>query len=132
MATQNVFSGTVISRTAPGNLRNISAPTTVTGAALSAAQLVNGLNIAAGAALTLPTAVALAVALPNIQAGDSFEFTCQTTDGTAVTLTASTITIVGLATTAASAGAAASFWIRCTAAPTDAAGTGAAFVAYRK
>lgn len=132
MATQSVFSGSVVARTAPSFFRFIGTPSTKTGAALSAAELINGLNIAAGAALTLPSAVSLAAAIPSVQVGDTFEFTCQTTDGVAVTLTASTITITGLATTLATAGAAATFLIRCTAAPTDTLGTGAAFIAYRK
>jgi len=134
MATQSVFSGSVAARTAPSFFRFIGAASTKSGAALTAAELLNGLNIGAGAALTLPTAVSLAAEIPSVQVGDTFEFTCQTTDAVAVTLTASAgITITGLATTAAgAAGSAATFLIRCTTAPTATIGTGAAFVAFRK
>jgi hypothetical protein len=141
MATSNIFSGTIASRTlpgiSPGLTRFTSTGALVATGAFTAAQALNGfLTMTAGApaTATTPTAVALGALLYNqVAVGDTFEFVLQTGDANVCTIAMGAgMTLVGLATTGAAAGSSAAFWVRCTAIPTDAAGTGATFSWIRK
>ena len=133
MPTVNIFSGSV-SATTP-----MTQSAVATGNTLTAAQFINNVNVVpatgAGTALTAPTGVALGAyffARGGISVGDSFTFVNQTSDGFASTLSGGVgSTLIGSGATAATAGFAARFVVRCTAAPTDAAGTGATFSIYR-
>ena len=141
MATPNVFSGSLISR-ATIDQQNDSRATfplsLVTGATLSAAQVFNGIvaiSVGAPATVTLPLATSIGAALfGSLAVGDTLELVLQggdanvyprglngnTTGGTAIAL--ATIVLNGNF---------ARFLLRCTAAPTNAAGLGTTFTVYR-
>ena len=125
MPTQNIIAGSL---TGPRRSPSVSAVADT--GTFTALQFVNGINVAAGGSEAAPTPALLGAyffARGGINVGDSFMFVNQTSDGTAATLTANGNTLVGSGVSVAAAGRAAAFRVICTAAPTDAAGTGAAF-----
>ena len=142
MATPNVFSGSLISR-ATTDQQNNSRATFVTAltasTALTPAQVFNGIVTSSGGAFTatLPTAATIGAALfGNLVVGDTIELVINGLDANVVTLAVA----AGITNPNANANALltiiangnfARFFLRCTVAPTNAAGLNTAFVVYR-
>ena len=141
MATPNVFSGSLISRATTDQQNDSRATFPVALAAsttLTAAQVFNGIvAISAGGAanVTLPLPATIGAALfGSLVVGDTLELVLQGGDGFIYSLelngNASGGTVLALSTVVAN-GNFARFLLRCTTAPTNAAGLGTAFTVYR-
>lgn len=134
MALANILNGSV-SAVGPA-IFSASAPSTVDVAGvLTAANVLNGYNVSVAAgpgAIQFPTAASIAAALSNplaLRVGDSFLFHQYTSGASNATMTTNTgLTLSGNMVTNTSGG---QFLFRCTAAPTDAVGTGATFTVTR-
>jgi hypothetical protein len=104
---------------------------------LSVSDLQGGIVVDQGGAfaLVLPVASLLGAAMyGRVNVGDTFFFTMISDKGGATPSTLNTSagwTAIGSNQTAAAAGAAATFQIRCTSIPTNASGLNAAFTIYR-